>query len=369
MRATDSTFEFELPESLNASAPPERRGLRRDHVRLMALDRMTGETAHGRFFELDRYLRPGDLLVLNTSRTMPAVLNGTRLRTGAVKLVGGSDSVEVRLAGRQADGTWRALLLGDGVEAGDTLGFSDRLNALVVAAPPMAHSSDAQPDASPLAVLRFSCDGSDLEQRIYEIGQPVRYEYISEPWDLDYYQTVFATVAGSLEMPSAGRPFSWELLFRLQRRGIGVADLQLHTGLSYWPGQKRQQHPSENGESYRIPAATIEAVKRTRLAGGRVVAVGTTVVRALESAFMDDPAVQLNHDSPSTVSGWTYLFINRQHELRAVDGLITGFHEPEASHLALLSAFIDPTLLRAAYQEAIGSGYLWHEFGDINLIL
>jgi S-adenosylmethionine:tRNA ribosyltransferase-isomerase len=278
------------------------------------------------------------------------------------------------------------------VEAGDTLEFSDRLSALVVAAPsiagtsdahsnvspeealviaasPVADFTDAHPEASPLAVLRFSCDGAELEQRIYEIGQPVRYEYISEPWDLDYYQTVFATVAGSLEMPSAGRPFSWELLFCLQRRRIGVADLQLHTGLSYWPGQKRQQHPSENGESYRIPAATIEAVKRTRSAGGRVIAVGTTVVRALESAFMDDSAARLHGDSQSTVSGWTYLYINRQHKLRAVDGLITGFHEPEASHLALLSAFIDPTFLRAAYQEAIQSGYLWHEFGDVNLIL
>jgi S-adenosylmethionine:tRNA ribosyltransferase-isomerase len=377
-----STFAFELPESLNASAPPERRGMRRDHVRLMALDRRTGETAHGRFFDLERYLRQGDLLVLNTSRTMPAVLYGTRHQAGAAGPTGGgADQVEVRLAGRQVDGTWKAIILGARIGVGETISFSKQLTARIVTAPsvenftpsaistPNDNSNDTSEDISSLATVRFSCDGTELEQRIYEIGQPVRYEYISEPWDLDYYQTVFATVAGSLEMPSAGRPFSWELLFRLQRRGIGIADLQLHTGLSYWPGQKRQQHPSENGESFRIPAATIEAVQRTRNAGGRVIAVGTTVVRALESAFVDDSAAQLNRNLQSHVSGWTYLYIDRYHSLRVVDGLITGFHEPEASHLALLSAFIDPALLRKAYQEAIHSSYLWHEFGDVNLIL
>jgi S-adenosylmethionine:tRNA ribosyltransferase-isomerase len=387
MRATESTFAFELPESLNASAPPERRGMRRDHVRMMVLDRRTGETAHGRFFDLERYLRPGDLLVLNTSRTMPAVLYGTRHQADSSDPAKSAGQVEVRLAGRQADGTWRALILGARVGVGEAIAFSKNLTAQIVTAPtPPAKGlaapaidtpdytshgfpNDTVEDTSSLATLRFSCDGTELEQHIYEIGQPVRYEYISEPWDLDYYQTVFATVAGSLEMPSAGRPFSWELLFRLQRRGIGIADLQLHTGLSYLPGQKRQQHPSENGESYRIPAATIEAVKRTRDSGGRVIAVGTTVVRALESAFTDDPVARPDHDPQSVESGWTYLFIDRQHKLRAVDGLITGFHEPEASHLALLSSFIDPALLHKAYQEAIHSGYLWHEFGDVNLIV
>lgn len=199
-------------------------------------------------------------------------------------------------------------------------------------------------------------------EQIYEFGEPIRYEYITHPWELDYYQTVYASMPGSVEMPSAGRAFSWELLFKLQRHGIRIAYVQLHTGLSYLPELFGHPSPTDNYEQFDVPDETAEAVKQAKEAGGRIVAVGTTVVRALESAALANGKL-------GALSGWTNLMIDSSVPLRVVDGLITGFHEPEASHLDLLSAFIDPALLHSAYQEAIGQGYLWHEFGDMNLII
>lgn len=337
-------FPFALPPELNASAPPERRGLRRDHVRLLVLDRTTGATTHSRFDRLGEYLRPGDLIVLNNSRTLPAVLPAT-----------GADGapVEVRLAHRLGGDRWRALLVSPArVWAGMRLSLPDGLYATVE-----EHSGD-----EPLSVLRFSRAGLELYDALYRIGQPVRYEYIDHPWDLDYYQTVFASVPGSVEMPSAGRAFTWELLLGLKRRGVGVAFLSLHAGLSYFLDDRWVKDPRYTPEEYTIPPETAEAIARTRRSGGRVVAVGTTVVRALESAALAGGELQ-----PHT--GWASLFIQKGFRLQVVNGLITGLHEPEATHLDLLSAFMDPDRLREAYQEAIDQGYLWHEFGDVNLIL
>lgn len=343
----EAAFSFELPPELNASAPPERRGLRRDHVRLMTLDRRTGETRHGRFFELDRYLRPGDLLVFNASRTLPAVLHGTWVLGGRRM----AEKVEIRLACSKTEAEWEALVMAGDIRVGDVLELSGALRAELTAAAP----------DSPLVTLRFSLGGTKLEEQIYALGQPVRYEYITAPWDLDYYQTVFATVPGSVEMPSAGRPFSWELLFRLRQKGIKLAYLHLHTGLTYVPDERWHRQPQQNYEPYHVPFETMEAVRQAKMAGNRVIAVGTTVVRALETALD-------RQWRPVALSGRTNLYIDRHYALKVADGLITGFHEPEASHLALLSAFVAPDVLRTAYREAIAEGYLWHEFGDMNLI-
>jgi len=338
---------FQLPNELNATMPPERRGIRRDHVRLMVLDRRTGRTAHTWFYRLDEYLKAGDLLVLNASRTIPAVLHGAWKRGDAVL----KDRLEVRLARRIDEQTWDALAVAAGVAAGDTLVFAPGLEAVVTGVP-----------AKPLVRICFSLRGPQLIEQIYSHGEPVRYEYITHPWDLEYYQTVYASVPGSVEMPSAGRAFSWELLFKLRRKGIRTAFIRLHTGLSYWTDEAGYPSPGDNLEHYEVPSETAEAVRQTKRSGGRIVAVGTTVVRALESAVDEN-------DRPVARSGWTNLRVDRHWPLRVVDGLITGFHEPEASHLDLLSALIDPRLLLAAYEEAIAQGYLWHEFGDMNLIL
>jgi S-adenosylmethionine:tRNA ribosyltransferase-isomerase len=343
----DKMAVFDLPDELNATMPPERRGVRRDHVRMLVLDRYTGNVTHTRFYQLDQYLRAGDLLVLNASRTIPAVLHGEWRRNGRVL----QHEVEIRLARRVDDHSWDALPVASGVEACDTFEFAPALTAAV---------TDGA--AKPFVRLDFSQRGSLLMDQIYAYGEPVRYEYITHPWELDYYQTVYASAPGSVEMPSAGRAFSWQLLFKLQRRGIRTAFVQLHTGLSYLLEDSGHLTPRENYEQFEVPAETVGAIKQTRLSGGKVVAVGTTVVRALESAVGRD-------GEPEARSGWTNLLIERSVPLRVVDGLITGFHEPEASHLDMLSAFVEPKLLYGAYREAIGPGYLWHEFGDMNLIL
>jgi S-adenosylmethionine:tRNA ribosyltransferase-isomerase len=201
-----------------------------------------------------------------------------------------------------------------------------------------------------------------LYEQIYQLGEPVRYEYIRQPWSLDYYQTVYATVPGSVEMPSAGRAFSWELLLKLQNSGVQIVYVQLHTGLSYLLKDECQQSPEQNFEEYLVPADTVRAIHDAKARGNKIIAVGTTVVRALETSVNE-----LGELSPGT--GWTNLHIHANYPLRVVDALLTGFHEPEASHLDLLSAFIDRHLLSNAYKQAVDHRYLWHEFGDMNLII
>jgi S-adenosylmethionine:tRNA ribosyltransferase-isomerase len=338
-----AVMKFDLPDELNAKEPPERRGLRRDFVKMMVLNKGTGKIEHTKFCHLDRYLKKGDLLVLNASRTVPAVLKSKRERDGA--------EVEVRLAHRKNESLWEALPVQTSLLVGDVIRFSPLLTATVV----------EQSPESPFVSLEFSLCCSELYNQIYSLGEPVRYEYIKEPWNLDYYQTVFATIPGSVEMPSAGRAFSWELLFRLQKKGVRIAYITLHTGLSYLLDDKWHKGPDENFEQFEVPHETAKDIQNTKEAGGRVVAVGTTVVRALETAALKGEL--------QASAGWTNLYIQEDTALKVCDGLITGMHEPEASHLQLLSAFVRPDLLYAAYQDAIEQQYLWHEFGDMNLII
>jgi S-adenosylmethionine:tRNA ribosyltransferase-isomerase len=347
-------FTFILPPELSAKEPPERRGIRRDQVRLLVINRATGEIEHSRFDKIDHYLQANDLLVFNSSRTLPASLRGCDCSAAH------GPCMEVRLAEHLSDDSWLALLL---CEQGDPFGcglrpemqiqFGEGLNATVL------QRDERIPR---LWKLRFSISGTQLVDLIYRLGKPIRYEYVSAPWDLDYYQTVYATEPGSAEMPSAGRAFTWKLLLDLNRRGVDTAYIVLHTGLSsYMDDELDAQHPASE-EEYFVSATTAEKINRARENGGRVIAVGTTVVRALESVVDENGRVQGAHD-------YTRLKVDNQHRCKAVDGLLTGLHEPEASHLDLLSAFLPPDKIRAAYEEAIVRKYLWHEFGDLNLIL
>jgi S-adenosylmethionine:tRNA ribosyltransferase-isomerase len=337
---------FTLPESLVARAPPERRGLARDAVKLLVIDRATHAVRHTRFDRLGDHLRPGDLLVLNASRTLPAVLDA---RTADGR------PVEVRLAGHRPDGSWLALIPGP---ARDTrpdrsLTFAGGLAATVLG---------RDEHAPHLWRLRFAQNGVGLFERLARVGRPVRYEYTAAPWPLDDYQTVYAREPGSAEMPSAGRPFTWRLLFDLRRRGIGTATIVLHTGLSSTLDDALDAAHIVPEEEYAIPAEAARAVNRTRAAGGRVVAVGTTVVRALETVADEAGRVRPGR-------GLTRLRITADTPPRAVDGLLTGLHEPEASHLDLLTAFAPAAVIEGAYAGAVERGYLWHEFGDLNLIV
>jgi S-adenosylmethionine:tRNA ribosyltransferase-isomerase len=197
----------------------------------------------------------------------------------------------------------------------------------------------------------------EVEAFLERYGEPIRYGYVRGGWPLAAYQTVYATTPGSAEMPSAGRPFTAELLSRLLARGVLLAPITLHTGVS-----SPERHESPFPEYYVVPESTARVVNAVRGWGGRVVAVGTTVVRALETVAGAGGSV---HGG----SGWTSLVVSSERGLRVIDGLITGWHEPEASHLQLLEAVAGPALLARCYREALRHGYLWHEFGDSHLIL
>jgi S-adenosylmethionine:tRNA ribosyltransferase-isomerase len=197
----------------------------------------------------------------------------------------------------------------------------------------------------------------DVDSYLTRYGSPIRYGYVARAWSLSYYQTVFARVPGSAEMPSAGRPFSAQLLDAVAGRGVRIAPIVLHAGVS-----SLEEHEPPYAEWYRVDASTARAVNETRARGDRVVAVGTTVVRALESVAAPDGSVAAG-------SGWTELVVTPERGIRAVDALLTGFHEPRASHLAMLEALVGRGHLESAYEAAIGGRYLWHEFGDVHLLL
>jgi len=205
-----------------------------------------------------------------------------------------------------------------------------------------------------IATLDLPCQ---LSAYLARHGFPIRYGYVKREWPLGYYQTVYATEAGSAEMPSAGRAFTPELLARLVARGVQVAPLLLHTGVA-----SLEEHEPPYEEFYRVPLDTARLVNATRERGGRVVAVGTTVVRALETVTDETGTAHPGE-------GWTTLVVTPQRGLRAVDALLTGLHEPRATHLAMLEALAGREHLRTAYAAALREGYLWHEFGDLHLLL
>jgi S-adenosylmethionine:tRNA ribosyltransferase-isomerase len=347
-------FTFVLPPELSAKEPPERRGIRRDQVRLLVIERATGKIEHTRFDKIDKYLRPGDLLVFNSSRTLPASLRGCECSAAH------GPCMEVRLAERLPDDSWLARLLceqgdpfGCGLRAGMQIEFAEGLAATVL---------ERDINIPRLWKLRFSISGTELVDLIYRLGKPIRYEYVSAPWELDYYQTVYATEPGSAEMPSAGRAFTWKLLLDLKRCGIDSAYIVLHTGLSsYMDDELDRTHPASE-EEYFVSRITAEKINQARENEGRVVAVGTTVVRALETVAGPEGTVAAGR-------GWTSLVITPQRGLWLVDGLITGWHEPEASHLEMLEASAGEELLARSYDAALGHGYMWHEFGDSHLVM
>lgn len=349
----DQKPAFNLPAELSADRPPERRGLSRDRVRLLVIDRQAGTLAHTRFDRIGEYLTPGDLLVFNSSRTLPATLIG--------KTRGSRLTIEVRLAELLPDGTWLALLLApsrlgtdDVLAQGLILDFDRDLSGVVI---------DQDKRIARLWRLRFSQSGTQFLDLLFRIGQPVRYRYLSAPWRLSYYQNVYALQPGASEMPSAGRAFSWKLLLQLRSQGVESASLRLHTGLSsYLDNEVDRQHLASE-EEFWVSEETADKIRRTKDSGHRVIAVGTTVVRALESAAAEfGGEVRPCHR-------YTEMRITADYHLQVVDGLLTGLHEPEASHLDLLAAFVQPEEIYAAYNEAIQRRYLWHEFGDLNLIL
>jgi len=338
--AVEPVVDFVLPPALEAHEPPEARGLARDGVRLLVASRGTGGLSHHRFTELPELLRAGDVLVVNTSGTLPA----------AVPVDGGA--LWLHFSTEQADGTWLVEL-----RRPDATGKATR---------PYPGGAVGQRHALPdggVVVLREAYSAGRLWRAsvstsrpvlefLHRFGEPIRYPYVPRSWGLEYYQTVFASTPGSAEMPSAGRPFTDRLVTRLVSAGVQFAPVLLHTGVA-----SPEAHERPYPEWYAVPEETLRLVRQARAAGGRVLAVGTTAVRALESA------------AAGRLTGWTELVVTPERGVCLVDGLLTGFHEPRASHLDMLAAVAGTELLSACYAEALRAGYLWHEFGDVNLLL
>ncbi len=337
---------LDLAARLDAHEPPEAGGLARDGVRLLVTDRSDGSIVHSRFHDLPQFLEPGDLLVLNTSATLPAAVPAMRAD---------GTELELRLStpepGHDADGRWVVELRhGDapfgGGEAGERLTLPDGGTAQILV--PFT--------AGRLWLARLELP-VPLEAFLEEHGRPIRYDYVPRRWPLSAYQNVYALEPGSAEMASAGRPFTAELLTRLVAGGVLVAPLTLHTGVS-----SPERHEPPYPERFRVPESTARLVNAVHGWGGRVIATGTTVVRALETVAQPDGTVEPDQ-------GWTNLVVTPERGLWSVDGLLTGLHEPEASHLDLLRAAAGATLVARSYAAAVEHGYRWHEFGDSHLIV
>jgi S-adenosylmethionine:tRNA ribosyltransferase-isomerase len=384
-----TSLDFVLPPELEAGEPPEARGLTRDEVRLMVSHRADDRIVHARFRDLPDFLAAGDALVINTSGTMNAALRAVRADGGGRPA---DTLLELHLSTRLPAGLWivevrrpdgRATQPFSDAVAGDTLrlpggasatlhapyadlsatgrqgdGETGRKRGTCPVAPsphrPIAPSHPRCPTRLWIASLDLP---ATLDAYLEEHGFPIRYGYVRQGWPAQYYQTVYVTETGSAEMPSAGRAFTPELITRLVARGVQVAPLLLHTGVA-----SLEEHEPPYEEFYRVPLATARLVNAARAAGGRVVAVGTTVVRALETVT---DAEGTTHPG----EGWTCLVITPERGLRAVDALLTGLHEPRATHLAMLAALAGREHLELAYAEALRERYLWHEFGDLHLIL
>jgi S-adenosylmethionine:tRNA ribosyltransferase-isomerase len=357
-----SPLHFELPQELEAGEPPEARGLRRDEVRLMVSYLEDDRIVHSRFGDLPKFLTAGDTLVVNTSGTMNAALpaereDGTPL-TAHLSTHLPADLWVVEL--RSISGDEPVL---DG-ESGEILSLPEGAS-IVLHTPYLSERRqlDEGPNRLWISTLNLPVNLTDYLDRN---GSPIRYGYVRERWPASYYQTVYATEAGSAEMPSAGRAFTPELITRLVANGVSIVPLILHTGVA---SLEDDEPPYE--EFYRVPPETAATINAARTAGRRVIAVGTTVVRALETVTDRD-----GYTHPG--EGWTDVFITPERGIRSVDAMLTGLHEPRSTHLSMLEALVGSRLgyptsgtehLEVAYTEALKSGYLWHEFGDLHLIL
>lgn len=355
--ADAAALDFDLPAHLDADAPAEARGGARHDVRLLVARRADGQVAHHRLTDLPALLAPGDLLVVNTSAIVPAALpatrpDGTVLRAHVSGPLPGEGRWLVELRRPAGPGS---LAFGD-ARAGERLALpgGGRLDLHAPHVPGAGPGSAGATSRLWEATLTLPLP---LIAYLRRHGHPIRYRTSGRLWPVDAYQTVFAGVPGSAESPSAARAFSTRLVTDLVAAGIGVTPLLLHTGVS-----SLEEGEAPYPERYRVPAATAERVNDARARGHRVVAVGTTAARALETVT-DAEGVT------SGGAGWTDLEITPERGVRALDGLLTGWHEPRSSHLRLLAAVAGRPLLAASYAAALDGGYRWHEFGDLHLIL
>ncbi len=339
-------MRFTLPPWLEATEPPEIRLGRRDGVRLM-VSRGLHQPEHSVASNLASWLQPGDLVVVNTSATVPAAVDAAL--EGQV--------VVVHFSTERPDGRW-LIEVRQPLANGSTAPLTEVASGARLLLPGSSSVRVIEPLPGStrlwIAALDLSLPTLDYLERY---GRAIRYRYVDRDWPIETYRNVYSDEPGSAEMPSAGRPITRQVLHSLWKRNVAVAPIVLHTGVASLEGNEM---PYEEG--YRVPAPTAAQVNAIRAAGRRVVAVGTTVVRALETVTGRDGITRAG-------AGWTDLVITPQRGVRAVNGLLSGWHEPEASHLQMLEAIAGRPALELAYGEAIDQGYLWHEFGDSHLLL
>jgi S-adenosylmethionine:tRNA ribosyltransferase-isomerase len=337
---------FSLPEHLEASVPPEARGITRDAVRMMVSYKSNNSLVHTTFGELPRFLEEGDIIVVNTSGTLPAAVSGCD-RDGT--------SLEVHLSTQLPAGLWTVELRRSGrpelcASAGQVIELEGGGRVRLLA--------PYSPSAKGVRLWVSSVETPvPLLTYLTVYGRPIAYSYLRGGWPISMYQNVYAIEPGSAEMPSAGRPFTAEVLMRLVARGVAVAPIVLHTGVA-----SLDVYEPPYPEFFRVPPSTAHRINDTRRHGGKAVAIGTTVVRSLETVVDSEGLVHAG-------SGWTETIVTPENPVSSVDGLLTGWHEPEASHLQMLEAIAGRELLEKSYAAALEEGYLWHEFGDVHLIL
>lgn len=336
-----SVAPFVVPSELEAREPAEIRGLGRDDVRLLVTEGPRGTATHSTFSELPSFLRRGDLLVLNVSATVPSAI---RARTRGTS---DAETFTLSVSTRLTSGACLVEPRRHQAHPGELLDLPGGASATLHSRHRSAHR---------LWEATFAGIG-DIIAYLYAHGKPISYQHMRAEWPIEAYQTVYASEAGSAEMPSAGRPFTHEMFERLATSGIGVAPIVLHAGVS---SPERDEPPYD--EQFKVSEETAARVRMTRARGGRVIAVGTTVVRALESAATGPSRIE-------AAAGWTDRIISPESPLRVVDGMITGLHEPRSTHLAMLEALAGPEHVDAAYRAALDGRYLWHEFGDSHLLL
>jgi len=351
MLAARPFTHFSSPEDRMATEPPELRGLRRDGVRLMVAT--PAGIQHTVFRRLADCLRAGDVLVVNTSATVPGQLDGDRNGSAVIvhvanRLPDGSRVVELR----SAPDAFAPILDG---RVGERINLPAGGLLELIAAYPETGSSPTSV-GNRLWRARVVVPQT-LSEYLRDQARPISYGYLNTSFPISAYQTIFALHPGSAEMPSAARPFSAELVTRLVAQGVIFAPITLHTGLS---SQDAGEAPQP--EWFEVSQTTADLVNSSRTRGGRVIAVGTTATRAIESAVQPDGTV-------AAASGWTRLVISPERPVRVVDGLITGWHNPDASHLLLVESVAGAQLTQRAYDAAFAEHYLWHEFGDSCLLL
>ena len=346
-------LNFTLPSTLEAGEPPEARGLERDEVRLMVSDIATNRVVHTQFRQIGNFLESGDVLVINTSGTLNAALPATR-----------SDGtlLELHLSTHLPMDRWVVEMRAyqDNREK-TTTPFYEIYPGESFELPARASVTFHLQYAPGYAMRRLWVATLNLPIALHEYldqyGFPIRYSYVKDGWPLSYYQTVFASEMGSAEMPSAGRAFTPELLTRLIAKGIQITPLLLHTGVA-----STEHDEPVYEEYYRVTESTARLVNAAHQAHKRVIAVGTTVVRALETVTNASGVTYPGE-------GWTDILITPQRGIRSVNGMLTGLHEPLSTHLAMLETLTGRAHLEITYREALKENYLWHEFGDLHLIL